>query len=272
MLVLLSTATAWSAEEQRSGNGDKPAAQAAHVQAFNARAAGKSEGDRYIESIEKTANLTDAQKKSIQDIFAARGKAINDFQTKNAEKLSAASRTMMDARKDKEAWAKAQKEYQELYAPLYEAIKEANEQLLKVLTPEQKARQKEYHLTLMVKGMASGVELSNAQMKAMKDILAARDKALEDFYAKNAEKLNAASRAMMDAAMSKDKEALAKAQKAQQEIYAPCTRRSKRRTRDCGRSLRPRRRPSRRSLGLPPRRRIRGRPARHNSSMKPPPR
>ena len=68
-----------------------------------------------------------------------------DFQAQNAERIKPALDAMTAAfkGKDKEAIAKAQKAYQEVYAPMYEAVKKFQKELDAVLTPEQKAKQQE---------------------------------------------------------------------------------------------------------------------------------
>jgi len=117
----------------------------------------------------KLFNLTDAQKKAIRDIYAARDKAMREFQTKNAEKLKAASLAMTEAykSKDKEALAKV-KAYQEFYAPLNEAMKQSNEALQKILTPQQKAKQQDNQLTSWIKGLTHPVQLSDEQIEKAK--------------------------------------------------------------------------------------------------------
>ena len=65
------------------------------------------------------------------------------------------------------------------------------------------------------------VGLSDAQKKAITDVIESRDKAMREFQGKNAEKLAAAGKAISEAYQKNDKEAIAKAQKAYQEAYAP---------------------------------------------------
>jgi len=64
------------------------------------------------------------------------------------------------------------------------------------------------------------VPLTPDQQNAMMKIIEARDKAIQEYNAANADKLKAASQAMMDAYKSQDKEAIAKAQKENQALYA----------------------------------------------------
>ena len=102
----------------------------------------KSAAQGYIDSIGKTVNLTDAQKKAITVAIAARVKASQEFQAKNAEKLKALSAALTEAykSKDKDAIAKAHKAIEALYAPMREAMKKSQSELDNVLTPEQREK------------------------------------------------------------------------------------------------------------------------------------
>ncbi|MGD0898790.1 MAG: PDZ domain-containing protein, partial [Thermoguttaceae bacterium] len=127
-------------------------------------------------------------KKAIREVFAARDKAMSDFPAKNAEKVKAASAALTEAfkSKDQEAIAKAQKAYQELYAPMYEAMRKSNDELLNILTPEQRAKQQEHQFTAAVKAMTAGVQLSDEQMKKLRaawgDVVKNRETASGDWY------------------------------------------------------------------------------------------
>ena len=65
------------------------------------------------------------------------------------------------------------------------------------------------------------VNLTDDQKQAITTIIEARDKAVQDFRTQNAEKLQAATSALMEAYKSKDQDAIAKAAKANQELNAP---------------------------------------------------
>jgi Spy/CpxP family protein refolding chaperone len=69
--------------------------------------------------------------------------------------------------------------------------------------------------------MEKAVKLTPDQKKAMTEIIEARDRAMRDFQAENAEELKAAGAAMVEAVKSRDKEAIFKAQKTYLELYAP---------------------------------------------------
>ena len=138
------------------------------------RDGGKSPSEWYIESINKTVPLTPDQQNTMMKIIEARDKATKEFQTKNADKLKAASQAMMDAykSKDKEAIAKAQKENQALWAGTSAISSKAQKELDDVLTPEQKAKRKEASVNQIVKSLTDGVTLTPEQDKAIKAIIA----------------------------------------------------------------------------------------------------
>ncbi len=64
------------------------------------------------------------------------------------------------------------------------------------------------------------VPLTPDQQNTMMKIIEARDKATQEFRTQNADKLKVAQQAMMDAYKSQDKEAIAKAQKENQALFA----------------------------------------------------
>lgn len=71
-----------------------------------------------------------------------------------------------------------------------------------------------------VENVEKTVPLTPQQKEAMTKIIETRDKAMQEFQAKNGEKLQAAMKAMTDAYQSKDKDAIAKSQKDYQEASA----------------------------------------------------
>ena len=130
----------------------------------------RSAAQWYIDSIDKIVNLTDAQKKAITESIEARDKAMRDFQTKNAEKLKAAGAAMMEAykSKDKDAIAKAQKTYQELYAPMHEAMKKSQGELDNILTPPQREKLQESRMMGWIKALTDPAQLTDEQTKKLK--------------------------------------------------------------------------------------------------------
>jgi len=126
-------------------------------------------------------------------IIEARGGQSKKFQTENAEKIKAASAAIQDAykSKDKDTIAKATKEYTDLYAPFYEAMKKSQADLMNVLTPEQKAQWGEYQLMSSVKAGIAPVELTEDQIKKIRESCAELFKADNPFsnYAKVQQKV-----------------------------------------------------------------------------------
>ncbi|MGA2620901.1 MAG: Spy/CpxP family protein refolding chaperone [Thermoguttaceae bacterium] len=177
-IVVASAAKGWAGEQPKAGGG--AAKPAAGVAVFSGASTfdvpggtttvwggGKSAAAWYIESIDKTVHLTDAQKKAMTAIIEARDKAQQDFQAQNAERLKAAAAAMAAAfkGKDKEAIAKAQKAYQEAYAPMQEVFKKYQKELDAVLTPEQQAKQQEQRMTAWIKNLTDPVQLSGEQIE-----------------------------------------------------------------------------------------------------------
>ena len=130
---------------------------------------GRSASAVYIENLDKAVGLTDAQKKSIIDIFDARDLSLKDFEAKHADDIKAASKKMQDAREsgDREVMAKARGDYSEILAPMHDTMKKADDDLANVLTEEQKTKQKEYRITTAIKAMAAPVELTDDQIKKL---------------------------------------------------------------------------------------------------------
>lgn len=128
----------------------------------------------YIESIERDVALTDEQKQAMTGIIEARDKAVIEWQRANAERLKAASAAMAEASRsqDREAFVKAQKEYQEQYAAMHEIMKEHQTQLQNVLTAEQQTQQRDARLAYMIRASAGQADLSPEQIARVKDLLA----------------------------------------------------------------------------------------------------
>ena len=172
-MTLASAANLWAEEKAAPGTPVQNAGSGGGLvagQSGNGVWGGKSAAQWYIESIDKIVNLTDAQKKAITASIESRDKAMREFQAQNAEKLKAAGTAMMEAykSKDKEAVAKAQKAYQDLYAPMHEAMKKSQGELDAILTPEQKEKQQESRMTAMIKAWTDPAQLSDEQMKKLK--------------------------------------------------------------------------------------------------------
>lgn len=107
-------------------------------------------------------------------IMEARDKAAQELQTKNGDKLKAAMQAMTDAYKgkDKDAIAKAQKDYQEVSAETTNLYKQAQTDLDNVLTPEQKTKRQEQMMAQTIKSLTEPAVLTGEQVAQMKSLIA----------------------------------------------------------------------------------------------------
>ena len=138
------------------------------------RAGGKSSSEWYIESINKVVPLTPDQQNTMMKIIEARDKAVQEFNAKNADKMKAAQQAMGDAFKsqDKDAIAKAQKEYQDVFAGTSEIYRKSQKELDDVLTPEQKTKRKDAQVAQVIKSLTDGVTLTPEQETKIKSAIA----------------------------------------------------------------------------------------------------
>lgn len=128
----------------------------------------------YIQNIIKVVPLTPDQQNTMMKIIEARDKAIQDYNAANADKLKAAMQAIVAAYKsqDKEAIAKARKEYDALHAGSTEINAKAQKELDEVITPEQKAKRKEASVNQVIKSLTGGVTLTPEQEAKLKAIVA----------------------------------------------------------------------------------------------------
>jgi uncharacterized protein YukE len=174
--VLLATAAnLWGAEERP--NPYRPGAAGAPTATFQP----KSAAQWYIDSLDPVVGLTDQQKKAITQVIESRDKTMREFQSKHAEKLSAASKAIGEAyqKNDKEAIAKAQKAYQEAYAPIHQAMKESQKKLDEILTPRQKEKQADRLVATWLNALTSPIELSAEQKQKAKTAFREAQKAAD---------------------------------------------------------------------------------------------
>jgi membrane-associated protease RseP (regulator of RpoE activity) len=124
----------------------------------------------YIASLDPIVGLSDEQKKAVTEVIESRDKAMREFQSKQADQLSAAGKALGAAyqKNDKEAIAKAQKDYQDLYAPLHQVMKDSQKKLDDVLTPQQKEKQADHQVATWIKALTAPVELSEEQKQKAK--------------------------------------------------------------------------------------------------------
>ena len=153
---------------------DLGVAQAGASATFNPYGGGKSAAAWYVENVEKTVPLTPQQKEAMTKIIETRDKAAQEFQAKNGDKLQAAMKAMTDAYqgKDKDAIAKAQKEYQEASAESTRLYKQAQTDLDNVLTPEQKTKRQEALTAQTIKSLTDPAVLTEEQTTRIKGLLA----------------------------------------------------------------------------------------------------
>ncbi len=131
---------------------------------------GKSMAEWYIERTDKIVSLSDEQKQKIKAEYESRDKATRDFQTSIEAKAKTVTAEMTEAFKsqDKDAIAKSQKAYQELYAPLFEMTKKSEAALQNILTAEQRTKLSDNQFATMLTALAPGVELTDAQRQEIK--------------------------------------------------------------------------------------------------------
>ena len=174
-IVLAAAVQVWAGEERPNpAPNTAPNPYGARVKAapggtlFSAQA--KSPAQWYIDSLDPVVGLTDQQKKAITEVIENRDKAMREFQSKNAEKLAAASKVLGEGyqKNDKEAAAKGQKAYQEAYAPFHQIMKESQKKLDDILTPQQKEKQTEHQMATWIKVYTDPIVLSEEQKQKAK--------------------------------------------------------------------------------------------------------
>ena len=132
-MVALAAAANLSAGEQ-SGNPGQAATKPGGTSGGIAPAGSNAGGGGaawYIQYVDKIVKLTDDQKKAMNQIIEARDRAMKDFQAENAEKIKAAGKAVVETYRsnDKDAVAKAQRAYQDLYAPMHEMMRKSQADL-----------------------------------------------------------------------------------------------------------------------------------------------
>ena len=143
--------------EAKSQTGDVPASQAEFW---------------YVTYLDDAIGLTEKQKETMRGIIRERNKSMWDFQVRNAQSLKAAGEAVVAAYRsmERDAIARAQKEYQELQAPLHQIMKRGHDKLMQVLTTDQKSRLADFQITKAIEAMATPVKLSNDQIKRVRTI------------------------------------------------------------------------------------------------------
>ncbi|MEI7822121.1 MAG: Spy/CpxP family protein refolding chaperone [Verrucomicrobiota bacterium] len=128
--------------------------------------------ESYIQKIIKFVPLTPDQQNSMMKIIEARDKSLQELRAKNADKSLAVKQAILAAYKsqDKEAIAKARKEYEALHAGSTEIYAKARKELDGVLTSEQRAKYQEGRVTSVMKFAFDGMTLTPEQKKEIKAI------------------------------------------------------------------------------------------------------
>ena len=124
----------------------------------------------YVTYLDKAVGLTDEQKRSMSGVIQARNQSMWDFQIRHAHELRAAGNALLAAYRsmDGDAIAKAQRDYQELQAPLHQLMKKSQDDLMQILTPEQRTRLREYQMMQAIQTMTVPVQLDDDQIRKIK--------------------------------------------------------------------------------------------------------
>jgi Spy/CpxP family protein refolding chaperone len=141
--------------------GEKPPAGSARA---------SSAKDWYVGYLDKAVRLTSEQKKSMNRIIQARNKSMWEYQVRHAQRLKAAGNALVVAYRsmDGDVVAKAQRDYQELHAPLHQLMRQSQHALMQILTVEQKARLREFEIMKAIESMTAPVKLSDDQIRKIK--------------------------------------------------------------------------------------------------------
>jgi len=125
--------------------------------------------------MKKVCELTEDQVKQINDLSAARSKALKEWNEANGDALKAAYEKVKAAReaKDKEATKKAYEELNVLRKAQSEIVAKSQADVLAVLTDEQKAKWRTYNAVRSVKMRFRGIELTEEQNAQIEKIVAA---------------------------------------------------------------------------------------------------
>ena len=163
---LATAANLWGGEQRLSpSHGSANGTPAVPLQA-------KSAAQWYIDNLDPVVGLMDEQKKAIIEVIESRDKTMREFQGKHAGELSAASKAIGEAyqKNDKNAIAKAQKAYQEAYAPFHQAMKESQKKLDDILTSEQREKQAAHQAATWLKALTDPIKLSEEQKQKARTI------------------------------------------------------------------------------------------------------
>ncbi len=122
----------------------------------------------------KVCNLTEEQQKKLAEVHAAGQKAMKEWQEANAEKLKAARDKMKAAREanDREAMKKASEEMKALNGERAAVTKKTQDEMLAVLTDEQRAAWQLHNDVRGVTGRFRKAKLTEEQMAKVNELVA----------------------------------------------------------------------------------------------------
>jgi len=170
--------------------------------------------------------LTDEQKKKIGDLFDAHDKAMEEYQPQ-IDQLQQARKAALDSG-DKDKLAEVQKAWAELNKTMNAKFGTKIEaDVMNVLTSEQQAAWRAGTSVSvpahdrMISTLFKGVTLTDEQKKTIAELLAARDKAIQELNAQDAPRRKELEQAMREAIASGDKDKILQAQKEASEARKP---------------------------------------------------
>ena len=129
----------------RAGDGNQARAR----EGRESREGGEWGGFSPYSQMAKVVGFSPEQVKKVADLQEEHNKSVKEWQAANADKIKSLQAEMRNAyaAKDPNILQAMSRQYQELYAPLWEASKKLHVDVMAVLTPEQKAKWQE-HTTL----------------------------------------------------------------------------------------------------------------------------
>jgi hypothetical protein len=122
------------------------------------------DGVSYIKIMDPVVNFTEAQKHALAEIFSQRNKELEEV-----NKKAKAASDMVAQAKDADARNMAVHQMRAAYAPMHAVMKKYNDEVESVFTAEQKRQVQDWQLTSLVKTMAKPVELTEQQVRFVKN-------------------------------------------------------------------------------------------------------
>jgi len=134
----------------------------------------------------KVCQLSEDQKKKIAERQAERNQALKQYQLDNAEKLKSLQENLKKAKQasNKEAIKRARKELASLSAQQGKISKKARDDIMAVLTDQQKVKWRQYNLFTSVKRSFNTAELTDEQLKKIEILCEKTDPTVDPSDAK----------------------------------------------------------------------------------------